>query len=110
MVFTASIAVIICTITAVLAFLGRTSDDEHVKGFLSIVAVYFLVVLAAMARSFSETELGDVAVTWMLAAAFVALLLVSLFLTVMMIFKYVLMLFDYLKRKRKGVFSLKKDV
>jgi len=99
---TTSIAIILCTVTVVLAYLGRTAEKEYLRGLFSILTIYLLSVDAALARSFSETELGVGVVTSLVGYIFVALLLVSLFVTFLMVIQYVLVLFKYLKERKKG--------
>ena len=102
MATTTSISIILCTIAVILAYLGRTVEKDYLRGMFSVLTIYFLTALAAVARSFSETELGVGAVTDLIGYAFIAMALVSLFITFMMVIDYLLVLFRYLKNRKKG--------
>jgi len=103
MAATQSIAIILCTITVILAFFGRTAEKEYLRGLFSILSVYFLVALAAVSRSFAESELGLSSTTSLIGYGFIALLLVSALVTSLMVYDYLMMLVQYLRGRKKGI-------
>jgi hypothetical protein len=99
---TSSIAIILCMTTVVIAYFGRTAEKDYIKGLFSNLTIYLLTVDIALARSFSETEIGSGVVTDLIGYIFVIFLLISFFISVLMIVQYLLLLLKYLKERKKG--------
>lgn len=98
-----SISVFMVLITIVLAYLGRNSEQDYIKGLFSMLAVYMLVVVSALARKMAQEAALNSTITSLLGGVLITMFLVALFLTTFMVYSLFKQVSKLLVERKGGI-------